>query len=264
MLKQLSLAVGLSALALSGCTTSNQRYYEAMEKAAASNASAHVEKMRALSQLAQSADPAAQGAAVMAMALSQTPVITPQYVETGALAWARVLATPMAALGGLYLQTDLAKHQSNNTAQVQLGQITSNEAIQLSNNQTQSATILGLTNSLSQGAVAGSQAVAGVATVGFNALEGLSASFTQSNENTVGNFLNFAEQTNTTNAQTITTLNGRTLDSLDLTTNTLNDIVGTALNSGNENVLNILTNPNTLTNTSICTVDPTTGAVSCS
>lgn len=151
---------------LTGCSSSTSQYYEAVQKTAEANARAHEAKMTALASMAASSDAGAQGAAVMAMALTQAPVVTPQYIESSALSWARVLSAPTAAVAGLYLQTDLAKHQSDNTARVQLGQ----QQVQINADNTNADTILGVGNIFSEVAISGGAAVADVAISGFNAL----------------------------------------------------------------------------------------------
>lgn len=134
-----------SILVLAGCANTSADYYKAVQEASEANARSYTAKMTALAQMAANGDPSAQGAAVMAMALSQPTTIAPQYIESQALSWARVLATPVAAVTGLYLQTDLAKHQSDNTARVQLGQ----QSVQINSDNTNSATILGVSQQLS-------------------------------------------------------------------------------------------------------------------
>lgn len=160
------IATLFAALALSACSNGAAQYYEAVQKTAEANARAHQAKMTALASMAASSDASAQGAAVMAMALTQAPVVAPQYVESSALSWARVLAAPTAAVAGLYLQTDLAKHQSDNTARVQLGQ----QQVQINADNTNADTILGVGNIFSEVAITGGAAVADVAISGFNAL----------------------------------------------------------------------------------------------
>ena len=149
------IAAMLGIIVLAGCSNSAGQYYEAMQKTAEANARAHQAKMTALAQMAASGDPSSQGAAVMAMALTQAPIVAPQYVESPALSWARVLAGPTAAVAGLYLQTDLAKHQSDNTAMVQLGQ----QQVQMNNDSLNSQTVLGIAGSFGEAAVAGGAAI---------------------------------------------------------------------------------------------------------
>lgn len=160
----------LVVLALTGCSSGASQYYQAVENTAKANADAHAAKMNALAIMAQSGDPSAQGAAVMAIALSPTPVMSPQYVESAGLSWARTLATPAAAVAGLWLQTDLAKTQSNNNLAAQLGQISSQESIQMNAATMQSNTILGITQSSGSGITQSLDVLGNIAVTGFDAL----------------------------------------------------------------------------------------------
>lgn len=160
----------LVVLALTGCSSGASQYYQAVENTAKANADAHAAKMNALAIMAQSGDPSAQGAAVMAIALSPTPVMSPQYVESAGLSWARTLATPAAAVAGLWLQTDLAKTQSNNNLAAQLGQISSQESIQMNAATMQSNTILGITQSSGSGISQSLDVLGNIAVTGFDAL----------------------------------------------------------------------------------------------
>lgn len=161
------MKLGLTFLALlvvTGCA-SNQAgrdYYLAMQAAAQENAKASTARYQALSQLAQSGDPGAATAATMAIALSNDPVIAPQYVESSALKWAQVLAAPVATLGLGVVQAGVAKNASDNAAQIQMASFASNEAIQLG----QQNMVTGLGSQWANAAVAG----ADVALAGFTAL----------------------------------------------------------------------------------------------
>jgi hypothetical protein len=162
-----TMKLGLTFLALlvvTGCA-SNQAgrdYYLAMQAAAQENAKASTARYQALSQLAQSGDPGAATAATMAIALSNDPVIAPQYVESSALKWAQVLAAPVATLGLGVVQAGVAKNASDNAAQIQMASFASNEAIQLG----QQNMVTGLGSQWANAAVAG----ADVALAGFTAL----------------------------------------------------------------------------------------------
>jgi hypothetical protein len=133
-----------------------------MQAAAQENAKASTARYQALSQLAQSGDPGAATAATMAIALSNDPVIAPQYVESSALKWAQVLAAPVATLGLGVVQAGVAKNASDNAAQIQMASFASNEAIQLG----QQNMVTGLGSQWANAAVAG----ADVALAGFTAL----------------------------------------------------------------------------------------------
>jgi hypothetical protein len=162
-----TMKLGLTFLALlvvTGCA-SNQAgrdYYLAMQAAAQENAKASTARYQALSQLAQSGDPGAATAATMAIALSNDPVIAPQYVESSALKWAQVLAAPVTTLGLGVVQAGVAKNASDNAAQIQMASFASNEAIQIG----QQNMVTGLGSQWANAAVAG----ADVAVAGFTAL----------------------------------------------------------------------------------------------
>jgi len=162
-----TMKLGLTFLALlvvTGCA-SNQAgrdYYLAMQAAAQENAKASTARYQALSQLAQSGDPGAATAATMAIALSNDPVIAPQYVESSALKWAQVLAAPVTTLGLGVVQAGVAKNASDNAAQIQMASFASNEAIQIG----QQNMVTGLGSQWANAAVAG----ADVAIAGFTAL----------------------------------------------------------------------------------------------
>lgn len=215
-MKKVLAALAVIAL-VTGCASSSSDYYEAVQKTAEANARAHQAKMTALAQMAASGDPSAQGAAVMAMALTQAPVVTPQYVEPAALSWARVLAGPTAAVAGLYLQTDLAKHQSDNTAMVQMGQ----QQVQMNSDALNSQTVLGVAGTFGDAAAAGGTAVANVATAGFNALNAagdqtvtVSRVGFETAEQVVGRAFRSVDTSTTTGYQTVEQIVGEYTQSL--------------------------------------------------
>ncbi len=188
-----------------GCTTTGSDYYDAIRDAAASQALVSEARYKALATVAQSGDAGAASAAVMAIALTDDTPIIPSMVESDALKWAQVLVPTVGTLGGLWMQTDLAKTQSNNSKAVQLASFSSNEAIQLGNQQmvstlgsqwsnagvgnTEAMLNLGLGGfealntagaQTSEVAIAGFTELGSVATTGFNAIEDVStAGFTQ-------------------------------------------------------------------------------------
>ncbi len=67
----------LCAIAVTGCSSSTSQYYEAVQAAAQANAAASQAKFDALSKIAAAGDGQAASAAVMALALTQTPSVTP-------------------------------------------------------------------------------------------------------------------------------------------------------------------------------------------
>ena len=127
------LFVLTATVLVSACANSGARsdYYLAVQQAAQANASATEARYRALATIANSGDAASKAVATMAIAMSKDATIAPQYIESDALSWAKVLATPVATLGGLWIQSDVAKNSSNNAREIQMASFASNEAIQL-------------------------------------------------------------------------------------------------------------------------------------
>lgn len=150
----LASAVAVSMTAMIGCSNTQEKYYSAVEKAAIANSEMHKAKMEALTAMANSGDPAAQGAAVMAMALTTAPTVTPAYIESEALSWARVMATPVATVAGLAIQADVAKNASDNNAMVQMANMQSQENIQLGQ-QDMLVDALGVSGAGTQAAITG-------------------------------------------------------------------------------------------------------------
>lgn len=162
--------VALFAISLTGCASAGADYYQAMERAANANAAASTARYEALAKVAQSNDPGAATAAVMAIALSKEAPVLPQYVESTALKWASVLVPGATTLGGIYLQTDLAKQQSDNSRDIQLASFDANTAVQLG--QQGMVTNLGSqwSETATASAVAGGEAAITLGLAGFNAL----------------------------------------------------------------------------------------------
>ena len=153
-----------AGLTMSACAGAGARtdYYLAVQQAAQAQAQQSEARYRALATIANGGDPAAKAMATMAIALNEDKTIMPAYIESDALSWAKVLATPVATLGGLWIQSDVAKNASNNAKDIQMASFASNEAIQLG--QQNMVTGLG-----AQWATAGA-ASADLAIAGFNAL----------------------------------------------------------------------------------------------
>ena len=156
----------ISLLLVTGCASSGVQYYEAVQRTAEANALASEARYKALAQVAQSGDGQAASAAVMAIALTQETRITPQVVEHDALKWAKVLMPGLSTLGMAWLQTDLAKTQSNNSKDIQMAMHGHNEAIQLG----QQNMVLGLGESWTNGSAASSDALLTMGVAGFDAL----------------------------------------------------------------------------------------------
>jgi hypothetical protein len=109
---------------VAGCSNQAAKdYYSAVSVSSQSLSDTQVAKVQALSQMAASGDSTTQAAAVMALALMPSPVIQPAYIESEALSYTKALAAPVAAIGALWIQSDLSRdlNDSNNkTAQAQI------------------------------------------------------------------------------------------------------------------------------------------------
>ena len=147
-----------------------QDYYVAMQAAANANATVSAAKYEALARLAESGDPGASTAAVMAIALTKDDAVTPQYIESSALKWAQVLTPTIGTLGLGALQAVSTMNASDNAKDIQMASFDANTAIQLG----QQDMVGGLVGSLSDGwstsAAAGGAASAEIAIAGFTAL----------------------------------------------------------------------------------------------
>ena len=159
-----TMLVLFAGLTMSACAGAGARtdYYLAVQQAAQAQAQQSEARYRALATIANSGDSAAKAMATMAIAMNKDQTIAPAYIESDALSWAKVLATPVATLGGLWIQSDVAKNASNNAKEIQMASFASNEAIQLG----QQNMVTGLGAQWSE-AAAGS---ADLAIAGFNAL----------------------------------------------------------------------------------------------
>jgi len=113
----------LCAIAVTGCSSSTSQYYEAVQAAAQANAAASQAKFDALSKIAAAGDGQAASAAVMALALTQTPSVTPVPQQSQALQWASILATPVTSLGMMWMQADSAKTMAKYNADVSLARV---------------------------------------------------------------------------------------------------------------------------------------------
>lgn len=170
--------LALASTVLVGCASSQSQYYEAIQKTAEANAEASRARYEALATVAQGGDPGAATAAVMAIALTQDSQIQPQYIESTALSWAKVLANPIASVGMASIQAGVAKNASNNAALVQMSSYETNRDVQIG----QQGMITGLGAQWSAASGVSSEAVAGLATAGFTALNTAStAGFTALN-----------------------------------------------------------------------------------
>ncbi len=113
----------LAVLLITGCASSSTQYYEAVQKAAEANSRAAQAKFDALSAIASAGDGQAASAAVMALALTQTPSATPVPQQSEAIQWASILASPVTSLGMMWMQADSAKTMARYNAQVDLASV---------------------------------------------------------------------------------------------------------------------------------------------
>jgi len=115
---------------LVGCASSSSQYYEAVQKAAEANSRAAQAKFDALSAIAAAGDGQAASAAVMALALTQTPTANPIPQQSEAIQWASILASPVTSLGMMWMQADSAKTMARYNSQVDLARVTADAQTQ--------------------------------------------------------------------------------------------------------------------------------------
>ena len=125
-----TLAILAVIIGITGCSTSSTQYYEAVAAAAQSNAAASQAKFEALSKIAATGDGQAASAAVMALALTQTPMVQPIPQQSEALQWASILASPVTSLGMMWMQTDSTKKMAEYNSQVDLARISADSTTQ--------------------------------------------------------------------------------------------------------------------------------------
>ena len=113
----------LAVLLITGCASSSTQYYEAVQKAAEANSKAAQAKFDALSAIASAGDGQAASAAVMALALTQTPSVTPIPQQSQAIQWASILASPVTSLGMMWMQSDSAKTMARYNSKVDLARV---------------------------------------------------------------------------------------------------------------------------------------------
>jgi hypothetical protein len=118
------------AIFITGCASSTTQYYEAVTAAAQANAAASQAKFDALAKIAAAGDGQAASAAVMALALTQTPTVNPIPQQSQALQWASILATPVTSLGMMWMQADSAKTMAKYSADVDLARISADATTQ--------------------------------------------------------------------------------------------------------------------------------------
>ena len=123
MKKTITLALLTALLVITGCASTNELYYESVQKTAEANARAVQAKFDALSKIASSGDGQAASAAVMALALTSTPNSQPIPQKSEAIQWASILASPVTSLGMMWMQADSAKTMARMNARVDLAQV---------------------------------------------------------------------------------------------------------------------------------------------
>lgn len=184
----------IAALALGGCATTNKDYLAmltAQQAVATQNAEAVKARFQAMSQIAQTGDASSRTAAVMAMAMVQTPnVQLPPPPESEVFKWASVLVPAITNLGANFFTYRLGAINSNNAA----------------------STTTAAYNTFGQMATSGFNAVQGTATAGFSANSTI-AGFIQAPQ---------ANVTTTTTTTNNTTTNNTTNNTTSNTTNTTN------------------------------------------
>jgi len=123
-MKLITTALLTALLAIvGGCASTNELYYESVQKTAEANARAVQAKFDALSKIASSGDGQAASAAVMALALTGTPNSQPIPQKSEAIQWASILASPVTSLGMMWMQADSAKTMARYNAQVDLASV---------------------------------------------------------------------------------------------------------------------------------------------
>jgi len=127
-MKTITVALLSAFLFITGCASSSTQYYEAVQRAAEANAKAAQAKFDALSAIASAGDGQAASAAVMALALTQTPSVTPVPQQSEAIQWASILASPVTSLGMMWMQADSAKAMSKNNMVVDLARVKAESA----------------------------------------------------------------------------------------------------------------------------------------
>ena len=178
----------IAALALGGCATTNKDYLAmltAQQAVAVQNAEAVKARFQAMSQIAQTGDASSRTAAVMAMAMVQTPnVQLPPPPESEVFKWASVLVPAITNLGANFFTYRLGAINSNNAA----------------------STTTAAYNTFGQMAASGFNAVQGTATAGFNANSTI-AGFIQAPQANVTTTTTTTNNTTTNNTTNNTTTN---------------------------------------------------------
>jgi hypothetical protein len=128
----MKLILTICAIALLlGCSNQAAKdYYAAVSVSSQSLSDTQVAKAAALADMAANGDASTQAAAVMALALMPSPVIQPAYIESEALSYTKALAAPVAAIGALWIQSDLSRDLNDSNNKTAQAQISANSADQ--------------------------------------------------------------------------------------------------------------------------------------
>lgn len=155
---------------VAGCSNQAAKdYYAAVSVSSQSLSDTQVAKAAALADMAANGDASTQAAAVMALALMPSPVIQPAYIESEALSYTKALAAPVAAIGALWIQSDLSRDLNDSNNKTAQAQINANSADQQA--------LLGTISAGNTASGASLDAAIGgiidVSNMGFNAVETL-------------------------------------------------------------------------------------------
>ena len=191
-----AIVVGIAALTLGGCATTNKDYLAlltAQQAVAVQQAEAAKARFVAMSQIAQTGDASSRTAAVMAMAMVQTPhVQLPAPPESEAFKWASIILPTVGNLGTGYFGYRMGVTQSNNNRDI---------------------TVAGY-NTFGTMATAGYAAITNTASAGFAANTGIAGfiqapqpNITLSGTGVIGSGSYSAPVTTTTTTTTNTTTN---------------------------------------------------------
>jgi len=130
-MKKLLVTAAAGVVLMTGCSNQSARdYYSAVSVSSQSLAATQTAKYNALASMAEKGDPATKSAAVMALALMQSPTIQPAYIESEALSYTKALAAPIAGIGALWIQSDLSRDLNSNNNKTQQAQIAASSSDQ--------------------------------------------------------------------------------------------------------------------------------------
>lgn len=183
-------------------------YYNAIAEANRAEAAAYQAKAAALRAVAE-ADPSSSGAVAMALALSSSRTVAPAYVESDAVTWGKILASPVSVLGSAYIAADVAKAGINANKEVQMA--------------SQQATASMVTGVVQAGGASTNQAVTTLGGVIAGQGDNLVTVATQGLESTAA--------VANSGLATADSISANGLATVDNTVNTLGDVSTSAINS---------------------------------